>query len=729
MVKRSARHQRTEELLDFQEKLKRLHEIVAVLSKAEPFDEFCRLVIELGRSLLGFDRLGMWLLSPDHRVITGTYGTDENGQIRDERGQSHTLVPGQVSDEMLKPGQRWTFWRNISLMNDKTEVVGVGDIVRGNLWDGEQILGWLNGDNLLRKEPWTEYQFELLGLYAASIGHLITRKRIEKEIRAKEEEARVFQGKLKALHEVTSELSQASSFDELCRRAVELGCSRLGFDRLGLWFFDTDPNFMLGSFGIDETGQIRDERHQRLPVSKGEFVQELLAGRVFAPTRDDVPLYNDRHEVVGTGWKVVAQMWDRDRNVGWISIDNLLSHKPLWDYDLELLSLYADTLGHLTTVRRTEDALVAERTLLRTIIDTVPDPIYVKDTESRFILTNKACWEDTPNTYSESDLIGKTDFDIFPHDIAQDHIIDDRQVMKSGVPIVRLEEPGRPQGEQPTTLLTTKVPLRDIHQRIIGLVGVSHDITELKRIERQTLELAVERERVNVLRESITSISHDLRTPLTTIKSLLYLLEHLTDPAQQKDKLQGIKYQTEVLEHRIRELLYSARLENVATIARNSVNLNTLVANAAQNFRSMAENRALALTVDLQADLPDILGNERELERVLDNLIQNAITYTPGGGSIVLKTSVWKRNVVVEITDTGVGINESHLPHIFDHFYRVDKSRSMNQDGMGLGLAIVKRIVQIHGGNIEVESSVGQGSVFRVLLPVIDGDGAKGDSP
>src|SRR5262249_30798120 len=155
------------------------------------------------------------------------------------------------------------------------------------------------------------------------------------------------------------------SLDELFRRAIELGCSKLGFDRLGLWLLDTDTQFIVGTFGIDEHGQIRVERHQHLPISSRAFVEEWLQRRVFAATRNDVQRYNDRHEVVGTGWKAVAQLWDGERSIGWLTTDTLFSKRPLVDYELELLSLYANTLGHLAAVRKTEEALIAERNLFR----------------------------------------------------------------------------------------------------------------------------------------------------------------------------------------------------------------------------------------------------------------------------------------------------------------------------------------------------------------------------
>lgn len=728
MAKRYHRHE-TQELLDFQAKLKSLHEITGLLSQAASFDDFCRMAIELGLTRLGFDRLGLWFLSPDRGSVVGSFGTDESGNVRDERGKRHALLPEHVSGSMMHPGEGRTVLHDIPLLNDKSEVMGHGDLVRANLWDGEQVLGWLNADNLIRREPWSDYQIELLGLYGSTLGHLVTRKRIEDTLRAKEEDARQFQDRLKALHEVTSELAHTHTFDELCRRAVELGRGKLGFDRLGLWFLDSDPQFMVGSFGIDEAGHLRDERDQRLLVPSGEFVEELLAGRVFAAKRSDVPIYDHRHEIVGHGWKAVAQLWDGDRSIGWLSTDNLLSRKPLVAYELELLSLYADTLGHLAGVRKTEEILAAERSLFRTIIDTVPDLISVKDTEGRFVLVNKAYWEDLPQVSAEKDLLGKTDFDIFPDRYAEQCRADDQQVISSGTAIKNVEEPGRPKGNQATTVLTTKVPLKDDLGRAIRLVSVSHDVSDLKRMERQALDLAVERERVNVLRDTVTAISHDLRTPLSTINLYVYLLGHLTEPASQKDKLEGIKHQITILERRINEILHSVRLEKVSTPSKSPVNLSRLCRRALAELNPLIEMKGLELVTHVQPGLPDVLGDETELRQVLDNLIQNAITYTSAGGSIRVRIRAQGDKVGIEVSDTGIGISEEDLPYIFDHFFRVDKSRSIDSGGMGLGLAIVKRIVEMHSGTIEVTSTVGQGSTFRVLLPSSPAEPGEGPVP
>jgi PAS domain S-box-containing protein len=187
--------------------------------------------------------------------------------------------------------------------------------------------------------------------------NISARKRAEAALRASEETARSFLERLKALHEVGLALASTGSFDELCRRAIELGRSRLGFDRLGMWFLDDDPDFIVGSFGVDEHGQIRDERAVRLPIDNEKFVGDIFAGQLPIYYKVDTELLDDHYETVGRGWNAMAALWDRDRVIGYIAADNLLQRQPIESYQLEILALYGSTLGHLCIHTRADDAI------------------------------------------------------------------------------------------------------------------------------------------------------------------------------------------------------------------------------------------------------------------------------------------------------------------------------------------------------------------------------------
>src|SRR5690606_17266210 len=169
---------------------------------------------------------------------------------------------------------------------------------------------------------------------------------------------RQFLERLKTLHEVGLELARADTFDDLCRRAVDLGRSRLGFDRLGLWILDTnDPEYSFGSFGTDEHGLVKDERHIRVRISPSEDMEEILDGRVFITIADDAPLRGGNSQIVGYGWNAAAKVRFGDKHMGWLFIDNLLKREPRSTYQLELLALYAATIGHLATAKTTLEEL------------------------------------------------------------------------------------------------------------------------------------------------------------------------------------------------------------------------------------------------------------------------------------------------------------------------------------------------------------------------------------
>jgi signal transduction histidine kinase len=184
------------------------------------------------------------------------------------------------------------------------------------------------------------------------------RKLAEETLRQQQEADRHFSGQLAVLHEVSLELSLADSFDDLCRLAIELGRGRLGFDRIGIWFLDRDdPRYMVGTFGVDEQGRLRDERSQHLSLRPEWVWAELLGGGaplIYRPTSE---IYDDRGQTVGQGEMAAAAIWDGERVIGLVCIDNFLTGQPITERQQELLVLYARILGHLSTLKRTKGAL------------------------------------------------------------------------------------------------------------------------------------------------------------------------------------------------------------------------------------------------------------------------------------------------------------------------------------------------------------------------------------
>jgi two-component system sensor histidine kinase BaeS len=180
----------------------------------------------------------------------------------------------------------------------------------------------------------------------------------------------------------------------------------------------------------------------------------------------------------------------------------------------------------------------------------------------------------------------------------------------------------------------------------------------------------------------------------------------------------AIRSQIENLSGLINDLFELSQLETgQVQLLLEPINLNDLLSDVLETMQAQAGAKDISLKGIFSEDLPVIKGELAKIQRVLYNLVQNAIRHTPSGGSISLATKVGPQGVQVEVADTGEGIAPEDLPHVFEQFFRGEKSRSRETGGAGLGLAIARRIIEAHGGHIWVESQVGHGARFNFILP------------
>jgi signal transduction histidine kinase len=218
------------------------------------------------------------------------------------------------------------------------------------------------------------------------------------------------------------------------------------------------------------------------------------------------------------------------------------------------------------------------------------------------------------------------------------------------------------------------------------------------------------------------NISHDLRTPMTSLQGYLETLVIKGDELSGEERrhyLDLAVQHSQRLSRLIDELFELAMLETQAPpLNFEPFSLTELVQDVVQKFKLEAERKTLDLGIELPESAAFVSGDIGLIERVLENLIENAIKYTPKGGSIALALSAGPERIVTSISDSGRGIEEADLPHIFERFYRAAKHRSGEPEGTGLGLAIAKRILQLHGSPIQVESRLGAGTRFSFQLPV-----------
>jgi two-component system phosphate regulon sensor histidine kinase PhoR len=281
---------------------------------------------------------------------------------------------------------------------------------------------------------------------------------------------------------------------------------------------------------------------------------------------------------------------------------------------------------------------------------------------------------------------------------------------------------GSPEPYRGEIVLTSREVSLRVHARVLsvhgtplpgspppGAVLVFHDVTELRRLERMRQDF-------------VANVSHELKTPLASIKAYA---ETLLDWALHDENVntrfvKRIEEQADRLNQLILDLLSLARIESGQEVFEHKpLALTPVVGSCVESHRGRAESRGLSLGLDLGPLDDDILirADEEAVRQILDNLIDNAIKYTPEGGMVQVACRLEGDAVAIEVADTGIGIPRDDLPRVFERFYRVDKARSRELGGTGLGLSIVKHLVQSIGGQITVASRVGAGSQFTVQLP------------
>lgn len=261
----------------------------------------------------------------------------------------------------------------------------------------------------------------------------------------------------------------------------------------------------------------------------------------------------------------------------------------------------------------------------------------------------------------------------------------------------------------------------------LRLIAVCIDITERKQMEQRLLEAQqreisyeLERSKMRLLTDIFRDVSHDFRTPLSIINTSLHLLERSPNAEDRRSRAQTIERQTLRLSRLLDSLFIMIRLDSEPTFIMERFDLNALVRDTASAVQRAERSRKLDWTLDLSPDKLPVRADEAELRRAIQNILENAVEYTPDGGKIIVSTAHDPSGVSLSVRDTGIGISEADQTKIFQRLYRVDKARSPETGGVGLGLSIAQRIINLHGGRIEVESVLGQGSTFTIRLPGVE---------
>jgi PAS domain S-box-containing protein len=400
-------------------------------------------------------------------------------------------------------------------------------------------------------------------------------------------------------------------------------------------------------------------------------------------------------------------------------------------YSRQLVDLLGEPVGvvnigiDVTTRQQVERALRASERKLRSLLEQSRDGVVLSDEKGRVIEWSPGHERITGIKWHEA--LGRFVWDVlFGIEPEFPHTPDLREHFKA----LTLAALRTGQGDWLNQIMEVPIQRPDGTRCIIQslvfpiptdkgfMLGAIHrDITEQKRTEERALELAVEQERLTVFKRLLEDVTHDLKTPLTTIQLSLHLLEHLPDPDKRQRQFEVMKAQIEYLSRLLRDLRTIAQQDADTPLQVRSLDLNDFAQSIVLEHEPLAAQKAQTLYFSANTPLPAVQADREKLTRAVINILTNAINYTPEGGTIAVCTGIHEGAAALEISDTGPGIHPDDLPFIFNPFFRSDRARSTYQGGMGLGLAIAHQIITAHGGQIEVESTPAQGTRFRILLP------------
>ncbi len=371
-----------------------------------------------------------------------------------------------------------------------------------------------------------------------------------------------------------------------------------------------------------------------------------------------------------------------------------------------------------------------QSTLLRTLIDNLPDYIYFKDISSRFIIANKPTLR-IMKCKTHEEVVGKTDFDFYDKEFAQKYFADEQEIIHTGRSRLDIEEYTPDEYGNIGIYSTSKVLLRDKSGKIIGLVGIGRDITKFKKAEeilkrdqemlekivqdrsRQLLQAQIDLERSKRLSDIgalAMTVAHELRNPLVAIKMSIHNMKPKIKSVPESERyIHNIETKIEESDDIINNLLFYSKIRppregyiKVLEVLEECIDMTT---------KQMKKNGIIIKSIESLNDV-SIEADIIQIKEVFNNLLNNAMDALPDeGGRIKVTAKVEGNQVKIVIEDNGSGINQEAMEKIFDPFF------TTKAKGTGLGLSVCHQIIKMHNGNIEVQSHLGEGTAFVVTLP------------
>jgi len=404
-----------------------------------------------------------------------------------------------------------------------------------------------------------------------------------------------------------------------------------------------------------------------------------------------------------------------DRQDSWVYTTKV----PLYDNDGKIVGTFGISRD-ITRRKKAEEELAAERNLLRNLIDNMPDRIYAKDLNSRFIVCNEALVKRMGMTNLE-DIIGKTDFDLVPKDLATQYYSNEQEIIKTGKPLINHEESMGSISGSVRWNLSTKVPFRDTSGKIVGIVGMGRDITDRKLAEEEIKLKNELLQTINAEKDKFFSIlAHDLKGPLSAFLSATQILiENIQVMTLEEIKEISVSMKTSAsnIYSLLENLLEWSRLRRGALdFVPEKFDLKKKVEECVDVLSESARKKRIATTISIPDGL-EVFADNHMFDSVIRNLISNAIKFTQLGGNVSVTTEYSNdHSIIVNVIDSGIGMPPDLKSKLFLLNEKTNRNGTEGELSTGLGLLLCKEFIEKNGGKIWVESEVGKGSVFSFTV-------------
>lgn len=432
--------------------------------------------------------------------------------------------------------------------------------------------------------------------------------------------------------------------------------------------------------------------------------------------------YDDEMAVIRTGKTLnkEEEILLKDNTKIWV----LATKLPLRDSNGNIIGIFGISRD-ITEQKKLENALLIKQLLLEGIIGNIPDQIYYKDRNSKFVLCN-APVALLAGCASEKDLIGKSDFDFYPNNLAEQYFKDEQTLMDKGEKFLDHEEQilNKKTGEMCWNL-SSKVPVKDADGKVIGLAGINRDITERKKAEEEIKLKNELLQTINAEKDKFFSIiAHDLKGPLSAFLGVTQILvEDIQNMSFEeiKEITISMKESASNIYGLLENLLEWSRLKRgLLEFSPEKIDVKQLTIACIEVLKESARKKRITIDYSFP-DKMEAYADPRMMETVIRNLVSNAIKFTNVGGKVIVKADKKSdRSIEFKVIDTGIGMTPELIGKLFHLNEKTSRRGTDGEPSTGLGLLLCKEFIVKHSGNILVESEVGKGSTFSFTLDNIE---------